>query len=402
MRISDCNKIAFEALARYPTRTAMMLLATAIGVAAVLVLTSLGEAARRFVNDEFQSLGTHLIIVMPGRSETTGGQSGLIVGATPRDLTLDDARAVMRSAAVDKLAPVIVGSISASRGGLEREVTVIGTTSSFRDVRQLKMGMGEFLPNVGMDRASPVCSIGATIRDELFGDGTTIGQWLRIGDRRCRVVGVLATQGTSVMVDIDEIIVIPVVSAQALFDSPGLFRIIIQATGRDEMSVAKRDVLEIITRRHYGEEDVTVITQDAVLQTFDGIFNVLTAALAGIAAISLFVAGVLIMNVMLVAVSQRTPEIGLYKALGARKRQIIALYLSEAAFLATMGAAVGVTFGYVAVWGLSVFYPALDFTPPLWAVAGAVVVAIACGVCFGILPARRAAEMDPIAALARR
>jgi len=193
-----------------------------------------------------------------------------------------------------------------------------------------------------------------------------------------------------------------VVSAQALFDSPGLFRIIIQATGRDEMSVAKRDVLEIITRRHYGEEDVTVITQDAVLQTFDGIFNVLTAALAGIAAISLFVAGVLIMNVMLVAVRQRTPEIGLYKALGARKRQIIALYLTEAAFLATMGAAAGVAFGYVAVGGLSVFYPALDFTPPLWAVGGAVVVAIVCGVSFGILPARRAAEMDPIAALSRR
>jgi putative ABC transport system permease protein len=399
MKFADCNRIAFGALARYPLRTFMMLLATAIGVAAVLVLSSLGEAARRFVTAEFQSLGTHLVIVIPGKSETTGGGLGLMIGETPRDLTLDDARALRRSSAVDIVAPVIVGSASVSAGGLERDITVIGTTAAFREIRQWKMMLGDFLPNVGMERAAPVCAIGALISEEFFGREPPIGQWLRVGDRRCRVAGVLAAQGTSVMINTDETVMVPVVFAQALFDSPGLFRIIIQATSRDSMPKAQQDVRRIITDRHYGEEDVTVITQDAVLNTFDGIFGALTAALAGIASVSLVVAGVLIMNVMLVAVSQRTREIGLLKALGAKKRQIIALFITEAIFLAVMGAVVGVAAGYVTVGLMTRIYPILDFSPPIWAVVGAVLVAIASGVFFGILPARRAAELDPIAAL---
>jgi len=400
MKVMDCNRLAMGALTRSPMRTSMMLLATAIGVAAVLVLTSLGEAARRFVANEFQSLGTHLIIVLPGRSETTGGAGGMMLGETPRDLTLDDARALLRSPSVEKIAPVVVGSAAVSRGGLEREITIIGTTSSFRDIRGWTMALGEFLPNVDMERAAPVCAIGANIRKELFESGTAIGQWLRVGDRRCRVAGVMSDQGTSVMIDVDEIVIIPVVSAQALFDTAGLFRIIIQATSRDSMISAKRDVQKIIAQRHHGEKDVTVITQDAVLQTFDGIFGALTLALGGIASISLVVAGVLIMNVMLVAVSQRTSEIGLLKAIGAKKRQIIALFITEAVFLASLGAVVGVATGYAAVGILKGFYPNLDFTPPLWSVAGAMIVAVLCGMIFGILPARRAADLDPIAALA--
>jgi putative ABC transport system permease protein len=399
MKITDCNRIAFGALARYPLRTFMMLLATAIGVAAVVVLSSLGEAARRFVIGEFQSLGTHLIIVLPGKSETTGSGLGLMIGETPRDLTLDDARALMRSSAVEKVAPVIIGSASVSLGGLERDITVFGTTSNFREIRQWKMMLGDFLPNVGMERAAPICAIGSLISEEFFGRESPIGRWLRVGDQRCRVAGVLAPQGTSVMINTDEAVMVPVVSAQAMFDSPGLFRIIIQATSRDSMPKAQQDVRRIITDRHYGEEDVTVITQDAVLKTFDGIFGVLTAALAGIASVSLVVAGVLIMNVMLVAVSQRTREIGLLKALGAKKRQIIALFITEAVFLALMGAAVGVALGYGTVGLMLGIYPTLDFTPPLWAVASAVMVAFASGVVFGILPARRAADLDPIAAL---
>jgi putative ABC transport system permease protein len=352
--------MAFGALVRYPMRTFMMLVATSIGVAAVLVLTSLGEAARRFVTSEFQSLGTHLIIVLPGRSETAGVGPGLMMGETPRDLTLDDALAVARSSAVELVAPVVVGQAAVSRGGLERETTILGTVEMFQNIRQWDMSLGEFLPNIGMERGAPICVIGSVIRQELFGDGPPVGQWLRVGDRRCRVTGVLAPAGTSVMIDVDEVVIIPVVSAQALFDSPGLFRIILQATSRETMDRAKEDVRRIITERHYGEEDVTVVTQDAVLATFDGIFGTLTYALGGIASISLIVAGVLIMNVMLVAVSQRTREIGLLKALGARRRQIITLFLTEAVFLAGMGAAAGLLLGYTAIVGLRLIYPDLD------------------------------------------
>ena len=402
MRTVDCNRIALGAILRYPLRTAMMLLATSIGVGSVLILTSMGETAREYITGEFQSLGTRLLIVFPGKTETSGNMPGALSGSVERDLTLDDARELYRSPHVEILAPIVVGSMPVSHGGLERDTTVLGATHDFLEIRNWKMGLGEFLPDVDFDRTPPVCVIGRKIREEFFGTGAPIGQWLRVADRRCRVIGVLAQEGTSMMIDANEIVLVPVAYAQMLFDVSGLFRIIIQATDRGDMTAAKRDVVEIIKQRHYGVEDVTVITQDAVLATFDGIFDTLTRALAGIASISLIVAGVLIMNVMLVAVSQRTREVGLLKALGATRRQIIALFLTEAIFLALFGGAAGLALGYLVAAGLRLLFPGFAFMPPLWAVIAAFTVAMACGVFFGILPARKAASLDPIAALAGR
>ena len=402
MRFADRNRMALGALFRYPLRTAMMLLATAIGVAAVVVLTSLGEGARLYVKGEFQSLGTHLLVVMPGRTETTGGGPAMLAGASPRDLTLGDAQALARSPAIKLLAPVIVGEATASAGSLERDVTIMGTTPAFREIRGWRMEAGTFLPAVEMEREAAVCVVGSIVARELFRGESPVGRWMRLDDRRCRVSGVLAAQGTSVMVDTDQLVLVPVALAQALFNAPGLFRIIMQVRGRDEMPAARRFVIETLKERHRGDEDVTVITQDAVLQTFDGILGTLTRALGGIAAISLLVAGVLIMNVMLVAVSQRTQEIGLLKALGARRRQIISLFLAEAIYLAILGAIVGVLAGYGIAFLLGQVYPDFDFRPPYWAVAGAVRNCDRLRHGFGILPARRAASLDPVAALARR
>ena len=402
MKFIDCNRVAFGAIARYPLRTAMLLLATSIGVGAVLLLTALGESARGYVNAEFTSLGTNMIIVIPGKTETAGTAPGVLSGATARDLTLDDARAVLRSPRVNQVAPVVVGSMPVSYGGLERETTVLGTTPEFAEIRQWTMALGEFLPDIDMDRAAPVCVIGNVLRRELFRQEPPVGKWLRLGDRRCRVTGVLSDQGTSIMVDVDEVVLVPVSYAQTLFDVSGLFRILIQAKDRESMDQVRRDAVAAIKRRHYGEEDVTVITQDAVLSTFDGIFRTLTLALAGIASISLIVAGVLIMNVMLVAVSQRTGEVGLLKALGATRRQIITLFLNEAAFLAVFGGLAGLAFGYAVTFALRAAYPEFIFMPPAWAALGAFLVAIVCGLFFGIWPARKAADLDPIAALAGR
>lgn len=400
MTFVDCTRLAAGALVRYPLRTAMMLLATAIGVAAVLVLTALGEGARRFVIEEFQSLGTHLLVVLPGKIETTGMGPGLMAGETPRDLTLDDAEALLRSPAVEKVAPIVVGAATVYFEGLERDITVMGATASLLEVRQWKLGLGDFLRDQDWDRASPECVIGDIVRQELFGNRVAVGQWLRVGDRRCRVSGVLAKQGISVMVNVDELVIMPVASAQQLLNAPGLFRVLIQATSRESVLRARRDVEEILIARHRGQEDVTVITQDSVLSTFDGIFRALTAALAGIASVSLIVAGVLIMNVMLVAVSQRTREIGLLKALGANRSQVTRLFLTEAVILAIFGAIAGTALGLGAVALMRGLYPDLDFSPPAWALAGSFVIAVACGMIFGILPARRAARLDPIAALA--
>ena len=402
MRFADRNRVALGALLRYPLRTSMMLLATAIGVAAVVILTGLGEAARIYVTDEFRSLGTNLLIVLPGRTETTGAGAAMLGGATPRDLTLGDARALERSAAIAKLAPVIIGEAAASSGSLERDVTVMGTTAAFGAIRGWALSSGEFLPAGEMDREAAVCVVGTTIGRELFRGEPPVGRWLRIADRRCRVTGVLAPQGISVMVDADQLVLVPVAMAQSLFNSPALFRIIIEVRDRDSMPAAQRFVARTLKQRHRGDEDVTIITQDAVLKTFDGILGTLTRALGGIAAVSLLVAGVLIMNIMLVAVSQRTQEIGLLKALGARRSQVLGLFLAEAIYLALLGAVAGVAAGYAMLWAANRFYPDFTLQPPLWAVTGAVILAVACGMIFGILPARRASRLDPVAALGRR
>jgi putative ABC transport system permease protein len=402
MRPGDLLHLAAESLFRARLRSVMMLIAMAIGVAAVVVLTSLGEGARRYVTGEFQALGTDLLIVLPGRSETTGVQPGLFAGETPRDLTLDDARALLRIPGVERIAPLVVGSAPVSSTGLTREVPVVGSTSDFYHVRKLSMGQGRFLPPGELDRDMAVCVIGTKVASELFPQRPAVGSSVRIGDRRFRVIGVLGDSGRAVGFDMQELVIIPVSSAQQIFNTESLFRILIQASDHDGIARTRTAVLETIKARHQGEEDVTVITQDAVLATFNRIFTALTLTLAGIASISLAVAGILIMNVMLVAVSQRTAEVGLLKALGARGRQITALFLAEAVLLSIAGALAGLAVGYAANAVVGRLYPVLPVGAPIWAVALALVIAVASGVVFGLMPARRAARLDPVVALAGR
>jgi putative ABC transport system permease protein len=202
--------------------------------------------------------------------------------------------------------------------------------------------------------------------------------------------------------DSQELVIVPVSAAQALFNTESLFRLLIQVRGREEMTRVRDAVIETIRLRHQGERDVTVITQDALLATFDRIFTALTLTLAGIASISLAVAGVLIMNVMLVSVSQRTAEVGLLKAIGARRSQITALFLTEAILLSAAGAAAGLVIGLAVDWVVGRIYPALPLHPPSWAIALAILTAILSGVVFGLMPARRAAKLDPVEALAGR
>ena len=222
------------------------------------------------------------------------------------------------------------------------------------------------------------------------------------GDARCRVIGVLAQAGTTGPFNTDELVIVPVASAQQIFNATGLLRILVEAIGNDAVEGARRDVIAIVKARHQGEEDITVVARDAVLATFNSIFDAITYALAGIAAVSLVVAGVLIMNVMLVAVSQRTKEIGLLKALGAKQRQIIGLFLTEAIALSIMGALVGLACGILGTRLLNAAFPIIEFTAPSWALGAAVATAVASGLVFGILPARRAALLDPVEALAGR
>lgn len=401
MLLVDTFRQALIAIKSQPLRAMLIIVAMSIGVTSVSVLTALGESARNYIVNEFESLGTHLVIVLPGRTETTGGPPPLF-GETPRDLTLEDADALFRSRHIAAIAPLTIGSAPVSSQGLERETNVFGSTHALRRVRHLTMAQGSFLPQTEADKVLSVCVIGQTIREELFAHKPALGQWLRINDRRFRVIGVLASEGQSIGVDFDEMVIIPVASAQALFDTRSLFRILIETKSKQAMIKAVDEIKNIIKARHEGEDDVTLITQDSVVNTFDKILTALTLTVAGIAGISLAVAGVLVMNVMLVSVSQRTTEIGLLKALGATKGHIHRLFLTEAALLSVAGAFMGLVLGQMVIAVLQAVYPDFPIKLPDWALFAALAVALFTGLTFGLLPARKAARLNPILALAKR
>jgi len=400
VRTRDAIAFCVQSLVAQRARTALITVAMAIGTAGVVLLTWLGDSARDYVTGQFDALGNNLVIVLPGRSETTGGAPPLL-GGTARDLTLEDADALLRSPAIRRLAPIVVGGGVVAYGNRSRDTTVIGTTADFLPVRRLSLAMGRFLDEA-TGNGGAVCVLGSTVARELFEQKSPLGEFLRVGDRRYRVAGVLATGGMSLGTDLDEMVVLPVGAAQSLFDSPGLFRIIAEAKSKGVVQQAVLDVQRIITTRHDGENDVTVITQDALSSTFDGILRALTLAVAGIAAISLVVAGILVMNVMVVAVAQRRGEVGLLKALGASSRTILLLFLGESVLLSAFGGVVGLALGELASRILPTFAPALQPGVPAWAALAAAAVVLVCGVAFGTAPAKRAARLDPVMALSRR
>jgi putative ABC transport system permease protein len=401
MLVADTFHHAFNSIRAQLLRTMLIVLAMSIGVISVTVLIALSESARSYIVHEFEALGTHLVIVLPGRTETTGGPPPLF-GETPRDLTLEDAESLLRSPYIASIAPLTIGSAPVTTAGLERETNVFGSTNALLRVRHLNMAQGSFLPKTDSDEASSICVIGQTIREQLFANTPALGQWLRINDRRFRVIGVLASEGQSVGVDFDEMVIIPVASAQALFDTNSLFRILIETKSRDAMIKAIDDVKKIIKLRHEGEDDITIITQDSVVSAFNKILTALTIAVGCIGGISLIVAGILVMNVMLVSVTQRTAEIGLLKALGASQAQVQWLFLVEAILLSLAGALLGLSLGQLVIAILRVVYPNFPLELPEWGLLSALSVAILTGLLFGVLPARKAAKLDPISALAKR
>jgi putative ABC transport system permease protein len=402
MRPADTLRFAAGSATGYPLRTFLMVLAMSIGVAAVVMLTALGDGARRYVVNEFSSLGSNLVIVLPGRSETGGFNPANAITGTPRDLTVDDARAIARAPSVLRTAPLTIGTSEASYGGKLRDATVVGTTADYFLIRGLSVAQGRILPAGDTGLSSSVAILGAKVREELFGAEPAVGRMIRVGDRRYRVIGVMAQSGQGLGMNADEVIVLPVSAAQAMFNTNTLFRILVEAKGREAILAAKDEAAAIVKARHDNEEDVTVITQDAVLATFDRILGVLTYGVAGIAGVSLAVAGILVMNVMLVAVTQRTGEIGLMKALGAPGHTIRNAFLTEAALLSAAGALLGYLIGEGGAFALRLVFPTLPAYAPAWAVIAALATALITGLLFGVMPANRAARMDAVQALAKR
>jgi putative ABC transport system permease protein len=283
VRPEDLLRFALTALARHRVRTSLSLLGVAIGVAAVVMLTALGEGARRYVTDQFSSLGSNLLILIPGRNETTGAYPG--VGGVPNDLTLDDARALQRELPnLLRLAPISMGNETVSRRERSRQVAVLGTTHDFLEVRQLEMAHGRFLPAGDVDRTDPVAILGPVLAKELFPDQSAVGRVVRIGDWRMRVTGVLSSFGTQIGVNLDDLVVVPVATAMRMFNRTSLFRILVKTRSPEDVDAACADALALLAERHQ-EEDVTCITQESVVASLSSILTVLTLALGGIAAV---------------------------------------------------------------------------------------------------------------------
>jgi putative ABC transport system permease protein len=399
MAVGELIAFAIGALRGHRLRTGLSVAGVAVGIAAVIALTALGEGARRYVVQEFSSLGSNLLIVLPGKVETTGMMP---FGGTVHDLTIDDYLAVAsRIPLVLRAAPLATGEETLRFGGKARSVPVIGTTEELVEVRRLRIGSGQFLPGGDPHKGGAELVLGVKVAQELFGSESPLGQVVRLGEWRFRVVGVLEPRGRSLGFDFDDLVFVPVRTSMRIFNRSSLFRILVELPQNADLEAGKAAVLELLAERHRAE-DVTVITQDAVVSTLGSILGVLTLALTAIASVSLSVAGVGIMNVMLVAVSERRHEIGLLKALGASTAQIISVFITEAAVLSTLGGVVGLLVGAASVAAFVSVYPTFPATTPAWAIAASLLVSVTVGLFFGVVPARRAAKLDPVEALVGR
>jgi putative ABC transport system permease protein len=402
MRLIDLVRYTFLALRRQRFRSLMLLTAVGLGVGAVVVLTALGEGARGYVMGEFAFLGKDTVVMFPGRKETTGGMPP-ITGTAARAITLEEVAVLQRTVpGVTSLAPIVIGNGPVSYKSRERESIVLGTTAAFFDIRQLQVGQGSSLPDLVLNEGRQVAVIGHKLKTELFDNRRAIGQWVRLRDYRFRVIGVLTGTGDSFGTDLSEAIFVPVASAQSVFNIHGLFRVMMKIRDNYQAEEVKSQIAKLMQELHEGEQDVTIISPDAMLSTFDDILQAMTLGVAGIAAISLVVAGILVMNVTLMSVKQRTAEIGLLKAVGAPAAQVRTLFLTEAALIASAGALLGMLVGLLLVAAGRKLYPTVPFATPAWALWAALGLAIGTALLFAWLPAQQAASLEPVDALGKR
>ncbi len=398
MQIEDGIRYSSHSIRGAPLRSTLMLIAMAIGVAAVITLVGLGESSRAYVLGQFSSMGSNLLIILPGRSGTVGGAPSLH-GTTARDMTLGDANALSRIPSIDYIAPVALGTMVVSHQSRNRETTVIGSNAHLLRVRHLQMARGNFLPENSDYANLPVCIIGSELKRELFDSGQALGRWIRVSDRRYQVIGVLGEKGESIGINFENAVILPVKSAQALMNTSSLQRIFIEARSRASLPVAISDITRIIKQRHNGEEDVTIVSQDALLSSFDSILRSFNLGVAGIASISLVVAGIMIMNIMLVSVAQRSSEIGVLNAVGATPGQVTFLFLGEAVIMSLAGALLGILIALVVGTLLAFTSTDISVDIPVWAYLAGTGIALLTGLIFGIAPAHRAAQLDPVQAL---
>lgn len=392
----DLVLLALRAITAHRLRSFLTLLGIAVGIASVILLTSIGEGIHRFVLAEFTQFGTNVVEFSPGKQSIKGGPPGL--PTTARELTLDDASALRRVPGVLGVTPIVWGNAEVEANGRLRRTAVYGANADMPQVFSMRVRVGHFLPRDDPEHPRAFVVLGSKLKNELFGGANALGERVRIGGEHYRVVGVMESKGQFLGTDLDDTAYVPTGRALSLFNRSGLMTIdLTYADGIPSARIARAATTLMIAR--HGREDFTVTTQEDMLKTLSKILNILTAAVGALGGISLLVGGVGIVTIMTIAVTERTNEIGLMMALGARRANILGLFLGEAVVLAALGGLMGLLVGAGFAGLVRLVVPALPVHTPWTFVFAAEGIAVVIGLVAGVLPARRASRLDPVEAL---
>jgi putative ABC transport system permease protein len=396
MLLPDLIRLTTSSIQAYRMRSLLTGLGIAIGITAVILLTSIGEGLHQFVLSEFSQFGTNLIAIQPGKTQTQGGNVGIF--GSVKTISIEDAQALRHVPNIDYVNPSVQGNAEVRFNGKTRRTTVYGAGHDFTRVFSSTVAMGSFLPDDDPTQARAFVVLGAKVRQELFAGINPLGNYLRIGGQRYRVIGVMEPKGQILGFDLDDTVFIPAARALELFNRPGLMEIQVNYHPNADLSRVLIAITTLLKERH-GREDFTLIPQEKALEVLGSVLDVITFAVGALGGISLLVGGVGILTIMTMAVSERTAEIGLLRALGAREKQVLMLFLGEAILLSALGGTAGLGLGIGIAQALHWLFPALPVhTPWLFAVT-AELSAISIGLLAGVMPARRAARLDPVEAL---
>ncbi len=394
MDILEVFKSAVQSLRINKLRSALTALGIIIGVAAIILLISIGSGLQNYISGQFEKLGTNSIFILPGKVRV-GPQGGPPQSINKLSFKTVEALERGKGPYISEVLPQIQRNITASYRNKSEITTLVGTREVYFALSDIKASQGRVFNKQDDLAAKKVAVIGQTLAKKLYESQNPIGQKIAISKKPFTVIGVMATQGNAGGVDIDNQVIIPLSSARVLSGANQVNSILVRTTSTETIPQAKAQVEKVLLRNLTGD-DFTILTQEQLLSSILQILGVLTLALGGIAGISLIVGGVGISNIMLVSVTERTREIGLRKAVGARPRDILNQFLIEAVILSLFGGLVGLTIGYVGSLALSPFIKTLV---PFWAVALGIGFSSVVGIVFGVAPAIRASRLEPIVAL---